>query len=453
MTPAIAMLNRFGLGARTGERRPLSVTEAAATLKQQLSTFSPALPLLRYTGADWRAYMAEHYRRIPRTGQSIEVPAERVGDSWNLGNSLNKEGIRARYAIAIRTEHPFAERLVHFWSNHFSISVNGHGPFHEFESIRPNIMGKFRDLVIAATVHSAGMLEYLTQYQSFGMNSPHGRGRRGMNENLGRELLELHTVSVAAGYTQEDVIEMSKALTGYTVNGWATGVARTDERLGTVHFNPSMHEPGPRTVLGKTYPDTGAQQALNIIDDLCKHPACATFICRKLLVHFIEDEPTEEMVEELSAVWQSSGGDLPTVYCALVDIFFDNWEYAKATRKYRHNWDWSVAVGRYLLSIGVTNMDEVAHGNNGFGMNQSMVWSAPSPAGYTDVKPEVTLVELFWRWQKFQFLFSRMAVRPSAKTMPLDVTDTPPVLEELIRAGRADSGLPNYTTSPEFMWR
>ena len=179
---------------------------------------------------------------------------------------------KAHYDGAVRAEFGFAERLVWFWSNHFCVNSDDtvQAGAYEREAIRPHALGKFVDLLIAAESHPA-MLQYLGNSASMGPNSVAGINRdRGLNENLGREILELHTLGVRTGYTQDDVLSFAKVITG-----WTTYLPALPEHGGEFLFYPRFHEPGPQTVLGKAYRDTGFEQGKAVLADLARHPATA----------------------------------------------------------------------------------------------------------------------------------------------------------------------------------
>jgi uncharacterized protein (DUF1800 family) len=284
------------------------------------------------------------------------------------------------------------ERLVHFWSNHFAVSVDKAavlglaGPM-EFEAIRPQMRGRFRDLLRAVVRHPA-MLLYLDQAQSVGPDSPFGRRvqRRqlGLNENLAREILELHTLGVDGGYAQGDVTELARALTGWTAAGFGRGpVARRLARMdgaadGAFLFVPQMHQPGARTILGRRFAEGGAEQALAALDMLAAHPATARHIATKLTRHFAGDTPPPAMVSRLEQAFLSSDGDLPTLYRAVV-ASPEAW--VPQPVKFRTPWEWSIAALRALdvreaprfATVGLLNQ-----------LGQP-VWRPGSPAGYDDI--------------------------------------------------------------------
>lgn len=213
--------------------------------------------------------------------------------------------LQQRWQHQVSTPTPVFERWVLFWSNHFTVSGTKVAalalvwPF-ENEAIRPHATGQFADLLRASTVHP-GMLLYLDNAQSMGPGSRLGRRReRGLNENLARELLELHTVGVNAGYTQTDVTELARLLTG-----WTTGRPGQDE----AGFVPALHEPGTKRVMGRVYPE-GPEALDAVLNDLARHPATARHIAQRLAQHFVADQPPPALVQSVARRFADTDGDL-----------------------------------------------------------------------------------------------------------------------------------------------
>src|SRR3954468_16015508 len=217
----------------------------------------------------------------------------------------------ARVSSALTAASPFVERLVHFWANHFAVSVDKlpvvpMAGLLEFEAIRPHVLGKFSDMLLAVEQHPA-MLLYLDQAQSIGPGSQAGqfvgrRGghKRGLNENLAREILELHTLGVRTGYTQADVTEFARALTGWTVSGLGRGPAARlvgGGQTGEFAFAEVMHEPGDRQIIGRRYSQDGEGQARQVLLALASSPATARHISTKLARHFAGDDPPPAIVD------------------------------------------------------------------------------------------------------------------------------------------------------------
>lgn len=387
MVPAAIALNRFGLGARPDEAVP---GDAGGWLLAQFERYEPLPP----------AWQSQPRTQTLVQGLLEQQRAQRMaadGDKQAARQAYRREArddylsaVGARTASALAGPAPFVERLVHFWANHFAVSVDkvavaGLAGALEADAIRPHVLGRFEDMLLAVTRHPA-MLVYLDQAASIGPQSPLGERaaqrqperRRGLNENLAREILELHTLGVRSGYTQADVTEFARALTGWTLPGPAgapPGAATVD---GAFAYRPALHEPGTRTLLGRSYPQAGEQQARAILHDLATAPATARHLATKLARHFVADDPPEALVRRLAAVFGRSGGDLPTVYRALVEAP-EAWQAQPA--KFKSPWEWAVSGLRALGRREVPPM-QMANLMNQLGQP---VWRPGSPAGYDDV--------------------------------------------------------------------
>jgi uncharacterized protein (DUF1800 family) len=296
------------------------------------------------------------------------------------------------------------------------------------------------------------MLLYLDQAQSIGPRSAMGaraeerqpqRGR-GLNENLAREILELHTLGVRSGYTQDDVTEFARALTGWTLPGEAAG----DQ--ATFRFVPALHEPGARTVLGRAYAEGGEGQARAVIRDLATAPATAQHIARKLARHFVADDPPPALVAHLAGTFTQTGGDLPSVYRALVTAPAA-WEPAGA--KFKSPWDWSIS-GLRALDRREASPAQAANLMTQLGQP---VWRPGSPAGYSDLAAT---------WAAPDALMRRVEVAQRLAQEAGDAVDArslaPRVLPGSLSAAtagalaRAESGgtaLALLLVSPEFLRR
>jgi uncharacterized protein (DUF1800 family) len=281
----------------------------------------------------------------------------------------------AHYDAAINAEIGFVERLVWFWSNHFCVNADGTvmAGAYEREAIRPHVLGRFVDMLLAAEGHPA-MLIYLDNVQSTGPNSVAGINQnRGLNENLAREILELHTLGVRTVYTQEDVTSFAKVITGWTVLTTATDPHRGGEFL----YHPRMHEPGAQTVLGKSYRDTGVEQGRAVLTDLARHPATAKHIATKLARHFIADEPPPALVERLTQRFIETEGDLWQVSKALLAAP-ESWLPERA--KIKRPSEWFVAMRRAAGFSG-GRPGPILQGTNRLG---EPLWRPPAPKGFSD---------------------------------------------------------------------
>ena len=281
---------------------------------------------------------------------------------------------KAHYDGAVRAEIGFAERLVWFWSNHFCVNLDAtlQAGAYEREAIRPHVLGKFADLLIAAESHAA-MLVYLGNAASMGPNSVAGINRdRGLNENLGREVLELHTLGVRTGYTQEDVASFAKVITG-----WTTYVPDIPERGGEFFFYPRFHEPGPLTVLGKAYRDSGFEQGKAVLADLARHPATALHVATKLARHFVADDPPATLVETLRQKFVETDGDLWQVARALV-MAPESW--APEQTKLKRPSEWMMS---YIRAGGFNGVD-VRRAAPSLTRLGEPLWRPPAPKGFPD---------------------------------------------------------------------
>ena len=452
-TTAIA-LNRFGLGARPDEPAPV---DAPRGLVAQFDAYEPLpsswKPLPRTTALVQGWLDQQRASRQAAAGQRSGIREAYL----RQGREAYVAAVGARTNSALQTATPFVERLVHFWSNHFAVSVDkllviGMAGGFEADAIRPHVLGRFEDLLLAVVQHPA-MLLYLDQAQSMGPGSPAAqRGSqpqerpRGLNENLAREILELHTLGVRSGYAQQDVTEFARALTGWTLP--ADDVSQ--EATTTFRFVPALHEPGTRTVLGRSYADAGELQARAIMHDLVTSPATARHLALKLARHFVADDPPPALVQRLAETFARTGGDLPSLYRELVAAP-EAWQPGGA--KFKSPWDWAISGHRALGRQGMQAGQAVNL------MNQlgQPVWRPGSPAGYSD---------LLATWAAPDALLRRVEVAQRIAEQAGDAVDArtlaprvlPGVLSEDTAGAiaRADSGrtaLALLLVSPEFLRR
>lgn len=388
-TPLLA-INRLGFGSRPADAIPSNATSWAM---DQLHAFQPRPVGISATvsGAEMVRQLAE-YREAKRqaklAGDAAAFAEKKMGAFLREGYVAQAS---ARIEAALASATPFAERLTAFWANHFAVSTDKQetiglaGPL-EFEAIRPNLTGKFVDLWLAVMRHPA-MLLYLDQAQSIGPNSPlarsaAGRGKQlGLNENLAREAMELHSMGVRSGYSQADVTELARALTGWSVGGFGRNMPPRfqqpgGDQPGQFTFRDAMHEPGERIVLGRRYSAGGERQARAILVDLASRPETATHIATKLATHFVGDTPPGSLIARLTEAFQASGGDLPLVYRALIE---SPETFAAGTGKFKTPWDWTISS---LRAFGVATADQKVVG--ALGELGQPVWKPGSPAGWAD---------------------------------------------------------------------
>ena len=309
-------LNRFGLGIAPGESDAVEA-DPRGWIKAQIARRQTVPAALRSFPGSASIMKEMHEARI-------EGP-EKLREATRRHNRQTfRPEVAARARHMITTDKPFAERLVLFWSNHFTVSrtksiIGPACPAYEREAIRPHVFGRFEDMLMESAGHVV-MLSYLDNNRSVGPNSRVGkRSGRTINENLAREILELHTLGVDGGYTQSDVVEFAKALTGWT-HGGTGGRRRRRPVTGGFVFRNATHEPGAKKILGKTYPEDGVDEAKAVMHDLARHPSTARFIATKLVRHFVADDPPAEAVERIAGVFRDTDGDLAEVSLALVDL-------------------------------------------------------------------------------------------------------------------------------------
>ena len=280
---------------------------------------------------------------------------------------------------SIAADNSLAWRLQDFFSNHFSVTANSGlmkflAPTLEREAIAQNLLGQYENMLIAVISHPA-MIIYLNNERSFGPNSKIGKKnkKRGLNENLAREILELHTLGVSGGYTQEDVIELAKAITGWSV----TRRNEKNDHPGFI-FRVGGHEYGTRTVLGKKYKSDGFDQGESILRDLAVHPSTARFISTKLARHFIRDTPPEKLVDKMTKRWLATGGNIREVIITLIGSR-EAWQAEQ--KKFKTPRELLISAGRaagmWRLPPRGTFVSLMELGQKPF--------SAGSPAGYGDI--------------------------------------------------------------------
>ncbi|HXS95971.1 MAG TPA: DUF1800 domain-containing protein [Candidatus Limnocylindrales bacterium] len=226
---------------------------------------------------------------------------------------IQRDLTEAKLLRAVYSNRQLEEVLDDFWFNHFNVFLDkGADRYlvtdYERDAIRPHVLGKFRDL-LEATAKSPAMLFYLDNWQSVGPNAPQGRGKnrsRGLNENYGRELMELHTLGVDGGYTQKDVTEVARCFTGWTIN--------QPQRGGQFVFNPRLHDNGEKTVLGVKIPAGGGiSDGEKVLDIVAHHPATARFISRELAQRFVADDPPQALIDAMAATFTKTRGDIREV--------------------------------------------------------------------------------------------------------------------------------------------
>ena len=354
------------------QRRNLSLSSIA----QDISPKEPAMQSAANNGTGATMTPAEAAPPNPAMQPSAAKPPQ---PPLNIVQKTFRAEALARLQRATLAECGFVERLVVFWSNHFCISANKGGLARmwagsfEREAIRPHVLGRFGDMLKAVEQHPA-MLFFLDNQQSLGPDSRAGQNRnRGLNENLAREVMELHTLGVDGGYTQDDVTSLARIITGWTFAGRQGQLGQP----GTFVFNANAHQPGPQPVMGKIYEAGGVAQGEAVLADIARHRSTAKFIATKFARHFVADDPPPALVTRLQDSFTKTDGDLKALALTLVD-FGEAWD-APLT-KVRSPYEFLVASGRLLARIP----EDPTRYLGGLNVLGQPLWSPPGPNGFPD---------------------------------------------------------------------
>jgi uncharacterized protein (DUF1800 family) len=464
----IAVL-RFGLGARPGDLSAAAGDPRGWLLAQ----IKGAVPLAMPTPLAPSEQIFAELQAARDALQEMKREAAAHSATTDANAAFNpvrdasqphyRAQVLARAQSAALTTRPFAERLVHFWTNHFAVSADKGAVFGvagtlENEAIRPHVNGRFGDLLTAAEQHPA-MIAFLDNQYSVGKDSELARraARRasdkprrefGINENLAREIFELHTLGVNGGYTQTDVTTFAQIISGWSIGGGKGRLAGGTP--GKFYFRDNLHEPGPKTLLGKTYYDSGRRQGEAVLADLAAHPATAHFIATKLVRHFVADDPPPAAVDRVARAFLKSGGDLPHVYAALIAAP-EAWN-AQCT-KFKTPEDFVFSTLR-ALTVTPQKPDEVVRSFELLGQRQ---YTPGSPAGWPDTSKswdgsDALLRRVLWA--------SRVAGRYERGIDPVDLAASslgayarPETLAALRRASSASQGVALLLMSPDFQRR
>jgi uncharacterized protein (DUF1800 family) len=371
--PTAAAASRAAFEARAARNAQRVLAERAEKEAEQLRAERQAMGAIAGDAAQTIGDAAKDPAKDLST--SAPKPAPQAEQGPTIERQMYLREVRTRLDAGTLPDIGFAERLVWFWSNHFCVSafkVPNMAGGYEREAIRPHILGRFVDMLLAVESHAA-MLFYLDNSMSIGPNSVAGINRtKGLNENLAREILELHTLGVETGYTQDDVTRFACVLTGWTIISANDNPEHGSEFI----FNRRMHEPGPQQVMDQTYPDAGVEQGRAVLADLARHPAVASHIARKFARHFVADEPPPPLVERLEKVFRDTGGDLKATARALITA---EEAWAPEQAKLKRPCEWVVAMIRAAGARG-----DPARFLAGQGRLGEPLWSPPSPKGFDD---------------------------------------------------------------------
>jgi uncharacterized protein (DUF1800 family) len=454
MMAAIAV-TRFGLGARPGE---------IASAQNDPQGF--LIAQIRREGADQpqgdgenTAQRLAEFREYQMQKQAAKAESDAKSDPVKDARKMLRDDaggdFLARAQLGASTDAAFRERWALFWANHFTVSATKEitgvvvGPF-EQEAIRPHVFGRFEDLLVASSTHPA-MLLYLDQFQSVGPDSKASVYQRktakpvgGLNENLAREILELHTVGVDAGYTQADVTEFARAMTGFSIG------RPQDPNPHQFLFRDNAHEPGARTVMGKPYPQDGQDQALAVMRDLAASPHTARHVSTKLAAHFVSDTPPPALVARLEKSYLDTGGQLDELARTLIHSP-EAWDPTQA--KFKTPYEFAIstwrAVGAQPQAIGKLNPVLTGLGQKPF--------SAPSPKGWDDTAQVWCAPDALVKRLRFSEGFAAAAadrLDPNVFAQStLGARLTPPVAKAVARAETRREAMALLLMSPEFQRR
>lgn len=473
---------RFGMGARPGEIKD-AASDPRGWLKAQIAPEAAIMPAGDLLSA--RDVLQARQEAYGMNGAAAKGPdgvrtearqAIQKQVQREIRDGLQEE-IEARSRHAATTPNSFAERWHRFWANHFTVAARNAqtvglaGPF-EREAIRPNVFGRFSTLLGAATFHP-GMLVYLDAARSFGPSTQVAERRKaGLNENLAREILELHTMGVGSGYTQADIIEFAKALTGWTVASPQTArlaslsqaqrakgsqqrarqqaSAKFASEVGETAFLDALHEPGARKVLAKTYAGPAAEQAGAILNDLAVNPATAKHIATKLTRHFVSDTPPASAIARLESVFIRSGGDLSTLARAVIDL---DEAWGETSQKFKTPEELLVSAAR---AAGV----QAAFGGGQRAVYASLAqqpFGASSPAGWPDDTASWAGSDAIKKRLEWANSVSRRMARGETPTQFLDRAlgeiASEKTRQAVARAESAEQGFTLALMSPEFQRR
>ena len=460
MSKAVIAASRFGFGARPRELATIG-RDPQKWLMDQLPGPSRLHGEIRQLPASDEVLVAvQKLRREQRADKNDAGDIVRT-----YGRTVRRhymQQVSARYRAAAETDEPFHERLVHFWSNHFAISADKQpipaiaGLF-ENEAIRPNVSGRFVDMLLAAEKHPA-MILYLDNQRSVGPGSTLGKraNRRqrerqiGLNENLAREILELHTLGVDGGYSQQDVTSFAKVITGWSIGGESERGRFGSGTPGRFEFRDNIHEPGSQLLLGNRYPQKGVEQGEAVLRDLASHPSTARLIATKLARHFVDDDPPEPVVEKLADAYLRSGGDLPSVYEALIGTA-DVWRRVFA--KYKTPHDFVISTLRAFRHTA----DNPRFINDALEMMGQTPYRPGSPAGWPDTAAQWGGADALYKRIEWSNTVAQVV---GNRINPVDLGDgvlgdafNPETRKAISRAETLTQGLTLFLASPDFQRR
>jgi uncharacterized protein (DUF1800 family) len=482
---------RFGFGARPGELRAIA-NDPRGWVKSQLTPErAPPPPIAGLPSAEddvlafGRFLVSQRLNggnqdrvreRLEKQGVSAQDMKQLSADEAfrNHFRARAENATKARLDSAMTTDRPVYERLVHFWSNHFTVSAMKPAsaalpPSFERDAIRPHATGQFSAMLSAAIQHP-GMQLYLDNWSSIGPNSAWGKNPRlvprygfgpggrptGLNENLAREILELHTLGVKGGYTQADVLALAAIITGWTydrppLKAYFSQEAGVRSGVQMFKFEVAAHEPGAQTLLGKTYAQDGVAQGKAALNDLARHTSAANFIAFKLTRHYVADDPPPALVARVAQAFQRSDGDIAATMTALVD---GPEAWRNPLSKFKRPEEYFVSAMRALT---ISNLPPGV-GMTQVGLMGQRLYAAAGPDGFADIAAPWLTADLVWKRIEWAQAVSQRVARADADPVALGEAVLGPLLsaqtrEVVVRAESPLQGLTLLLASPEFQRR
>ena len=451
LSKAFIAVNRFGYGA-IGNELSEAKKNPQKWVKSQLQTitFNDDLPSSEQILKAHAVYQKQKKQQKRMLAEGVTPNDENKAVKQFARQSYLKFSTKA-VSKAVNSQHSVSWRLLDFFSNHFSVTASGRlmvglAATLEREAIAPNMLGQFDDLLLAVTQHPA-MLVYLNNERSFGQHSRIGKRRKkGLNENLAREILELHTLGVNGGYSQNDVTELAKGITGWSITNF-----RKEDGKGFV-FRSNGHEPGERALLGKKYRQEGVNQGKAMLFALANHPHTAKFVCTKLVHHFVSEQPLPALVADMVKTWHKTTGNIRAV---LETMFENEHAWQETFQKYKTPRELVISAYRAVATDEYSKKALLAALTH---LGQKP-FSAGSPAGFSDEKKDWLSANSVMTRIDWVSLAARKAKQKNTETL---IAHTFGLRNEnlnsltystVMSAESRQQGLALLLLSPEFQWR
>lgn len=445
---AFHAVTRFGLGANANDLA--NVTDPRGWLSAQLQ--KPVIPMqVREQPDDRSAILARaQTKKITKNtkNKKNKPRMEEQGETETLRHGY-AEASYARFRAQLATPQPFIERLVMFWSNHFTVSVQKRPILatvnrFEVEAIRPHVTGYFKDMLQATARHPA-MLLYLDNARSIGPGSRAGTRRsKGLNENYAREVMELHTLGVSGGYTQADVTALANIFTG-----WSLEQGKDVGGKLQYQFQPQFHEPGVKAWLGMRVPESGEQEGIAALDYLAAHPSTARHIATKFARYFISDHPPAHVISALADNFVQTKGHLGALAQTLINLP-EAW--SQPLVKFKDPYDYTVSMWRML-----GGMPKPRQLFSGLAALDYRIFDAASPAGYANTAEALISPSAINKRLEVAYRFAQ-SVPATTDPMQLATLTLGPTLSDstaqaIRSAATGRDGVALLLSSPEFLRR